>query len=47
MIDAAIGRTPLVRLEKVVEPEMAEVWMKVEVVTYWLYLMVRLNIPPI
>ena len=30
MIDAAIGRTPLVRLEKVVEPEMAEVWMKVE-----------------
>ena len=30
MIDAAIGRTPLVRLEKVVEPEMAEVWMKIE-----------------
>ena len=30
MIDAAIGRTPLVRLEKVVEPEMAEVWMKME-----------------
>ena len=30
MIDAAIGRTPLVRLEKVVEPEMAEVWVKVE-----------------
>ena len=30
MIDAAIGRTPLVRLEKVVEPGMAEVWMKVE-----------------
>ena len=30
MIDAAIGRTPLVRLEKVVEPDMAEVWMKVE-----------------
>ena len=30
MIDAAIGRTPLVRLEKVVEPEMAEVWMKLE-----------------
>jgi cysteine synthase A len=30
VIDAAIGRTPLVRLEKVVEPEMAEVWMKVE-----------------
>ena len=30
MIDAAIGKTPLVRLVKVVEPEMAEVWMKVE-----------------
>jgi len=30
VIDAAIGRTPLVRLEKVVEPEMAELWMKVE-----------------
>jgi cysteine synthase len=30
VIDAAIGRTPLVRLEKVVEPGMAEVWMKVE-----------------
>jgi cysteine synthase A len=30
VIDAAIGRTPLVRLEKVIEPEMAEVWMKVE-----------------
>ncbi|HEY8795767.1 MAG TPA: cysteine synthase A [Gemmatimonadaceae bacterium] len=30
MIDAAIGRTPLVRLEKVVEPGMAEVWMKLE-----------------
>ena len=30
MIDAAIGRTPLVRLEKVVEPGMAEVWMKIE-----------------
>lgn len=30
MIDAAIGRTPLVRLVKVVEPEMAEVWMKLE-----------------
>ncbi|MBK5188150.1 MAG: cysteine synthase A [Gemmatimonadaceae bacterium] len=30
MIDAAIGRTPLVRLEKVVEPGMAELWMKVE-----------------
>jgi cysteine synthase A len=30
VIDAAIGHTPLVRLEKVVEPGMAEVWMKVE-----------------
>ncbi|MEP7065302.1 MAG: cysteine synthase A [Gemmatimonadota bacterium] len=30
MIDTAIGRTPLVRLAKVIEPEMAEVWMKVE-----------------
>ncbi|HXT48182.1 MAG TPA: cysteine synthase A [Gemmatimonadaceae bacterium] len=30
MIDAAIGRTPTVRLEKVVEPEMAEIWVKVE-----------------
>jgi cysteine synthase A len=30
VIDAAIGKTPLVRLVKVVEPEMAEVWMKVE-----------------
>jgi cysteine synthase A len=30
VIDAAIGRTPLVRLERVVEPEMAEVWMKLE-----------------
>ena len=30
MIDAAIGHTPLVRLEKVVEPGMAEVWMKME-----------------
>ncbi|MDQ2767413.1 MAG: cysteine synthase A [Gemmatimonadota bacterium] len=30
MIDAAIGRTPIVRLEKIVEPEMAEVWMKTE-----------------
>jgi cysteine synthase A len=29
-IDAAIGRTPLVQLVRVVEPEMAEVWMKVE-----------------
>jgi len=30
VIDAAIGRTPTVRLEKVVEPEMAEVWVKAE-----------------
>lgn len=30
MIDAYIGRTPLVRLERVVEPGMAEVWVKVE-----------------
>jgi cysteine synthase len=30
VIDAAIGHTPVVRLEKVVEPGMAEVWMKVE-----------------
>ena len=30
MIDSFIGRTPLVRLERVVEPGMAEVWVKVE-----------------
>ncbi len=30
MIDAFIGATPLVRLERVVEPGMAEVWVKVE-----------------
>ncbi|HEX7240209.1 MAG TPA: pyridoxal-phosphate dependent enzyme, partial [Longimicrobiaceae bacterium] len=30
MIDRFIGRTPLVRLERVVEPDMAEVWVKVE-----------------
>jgi cysteine synthase A len=30
VIDAAIGHTPLVRLEKMTEPDMAEVWMKVE-----------------
>lgn len=30
MIDSFIGRTPLVRLERVVEPDMAEVWIKVE-----------------
>jgi len=29
-IDAAIGRTPIVRLQRIVEPEMAEVWVKVE-----------------
>jgi cysteine synthase A len=30
VIDAFIGNTPLVRLERVVEPGMAEVWVKVE-----------------
>ena len=30
MIDDFIGDTPLVRLERVVEPDMAEVWVKVE-----------------
>jgi cysteine synthase len=30
LIDAFIGNTPLVRLERVVEPGMAEVWVKVE-----------------
>jgi len=29
-IDLAIGHTPVVRLERVVEPDMAEVWVKVE-----------------
>jgi len=29
-IDATIGRTPLVRLERVVEPAVAEVWVKLE-----------------
>ncbi|HTE47872.1 MAG TPA: cysteine synthase A [Gemmatimonadaceae bacterium] len=29
-IDAAIGTTPVVRLERVVEPGMADVWMKLE-----------------
>src|SRR5512133_4019310 len=29
-IDAAIGNTPMVRLTRVVEPDMAEVWVKVE-----------------
>ncbi|MQA91649.1 MAG: cysteine synthase A [Gemmatimonas sp.] len=30
MIDSFIGRTPVVRLERVVEQEMAEVWVKIE-----------------
>src|SRR3954468_20713048 len=30
MIDQFIGRTPVIRLTRVVEPEMAEVWVKVE-----------------
>ena len=30
MIDAFIGNTPTVRLERVVEPGMAEVWVKIE-----------------
>lgn len=29
-VDAAIGATPVVRLERVVEPRMAEVWVKLE-----------------
>ena len=29
-VDAAIGRTPVARLERVVEPGMAEVWVKLE-----------------
>ena len=29
-IDAAIGHTPMVRLTRVVEPGMAEVWVKIE-----------------
>ncbi|MEP6494302.1 MAG: cysteine synthase A [bacterium] len=29
-VDAAIGTTPVVRLERVVEPDMAEVWVKLE-----------------
>jgi cysteine synthase A len=29
-IDASIGRTPMVKLERVTEPEMAEVWVKLE-----------------
>jgi cysteine synthase A len=30
MIDSFIGRTPLVRLERIVEPDSAEVWVKIE-----------------
>jgi cysteine synthase len=30
MIDRFIGGTPMVRLERIVEPDMAEVWVKVE-----------------
>jgi cysteine synthase len=29
-VDGAIGHTPMVRLSRVVEPDMAEVWMKLE-----------------
>ena len=29
-VDAAVGRTPVVRLERVVEPGMAEIWIKLE-----------------
>ncbi|HXT16152.1 MAG TPA: cysteine synthase A [Gemmatimonadaceae bacterium] len=29
-IDATIGRTPVVKLDRVVEPDMAEVWVKLE-----------------
>ena len=29
-VSSAIGRTPMVRLERVVEPDMAEVWVKIE-----------------
>ena len=29
-VSSAIGRTPIVRLERVVEPDMAEVWVKIE-----------------
>jgi cysteine synthase len=29
-VDAAIGATPVVRLERLVEPDMAEVWVKLE-----------------
>ena len=30
MIDGFIGNTPLIRLERIVEPDMAEVWVKAE-----------------
>ena len=30
MIDQFIGRTPTIRLERMVEPDMAEVWVKIE-----------------
>jgi cysteine synthase len=29
-VSSAIGRTPMVKLERVVEPDMAEVWVKIE-----------------
>ena len=29
-VDAVIGRTPVVRLERVATPEMAELWIKLE-----------------
>ena len=29
-VSSAIGRTPMIRLERVVEPDMAEVWVKME-----------------
>ena len=29
-VDGAIGKTPMVRLTRVVEPEMGEVWVKLE-----------------
>jgi cysteine synthase A len=30
VIEAAFGRTPMIRLERLVEPDMAEVWVKME-----------------
>ena len=30
MLDAFVGNTPVVKLSKVVTPEMAEVWVKLE-----------------